>query len=187
MINVNTLKPGITFSFKNELYVVLDSHHSKQGRGQANVKTKVKNLKTGTIKVITFAGGSKVVLAHIEKQEMSFLYATDSTIVLMDQTSFEQFEIAKSKVEWESNFLIEGSLVKARFFENQLLDIELPPKVEMKVISAPDAVRGNTQSNPQKQVKIATGYELDAPMFIKVNDMIIINTSDGKYWGKGGK
>lgn len=184
MINVNTLKHGITFKENEEIFVVLESSHSKQGRGQANVKVKVKNLKTGSILIKTFTSGEKVKLAHISKKNMNFLYKDGLNIVLMDNVSFEQIEIPIKKVKWELNFLKEGTEVLIRKYENEVLDIELPTNIKLKVIESPNAIKGNTQSNPQKKVKLETGFEVETPMFINEGEKIVISSKTGKYVGR---
>ena len=185
MINVNTFKPGITFQENKELFVVINASHSKQGRGQANVKAKVKNLRTGAITIKSYTGGDKVQKAHIEKKDMDYLYNDGSNIVLMDQNTFEQFEIPLTKVEWELNFLIEGNKIQVRSYENEVLDVELPVNINLKVVESPEAVKGNTANNPQKKVKVETGYELEVPMFIKEGEIITISSETGKYVGRG--
>lgn len=185
MINVNEFRPGITFQFENEIFVVITAQHSKQGRGQANVKAKVKNLRTGATTIVTFSGGDRVHPAHIEKVSMSYLYNDGENIVLMDDQTFEQVFIENKKVEWETNFLIEGSKVKLRKFNNEILDIELPSKVELKISSTFDAVKGNTTSNPTKRATLETGFEIDVPLFIKEGEKIIISTDEGKYVSRG--
>lgn len=185
MINVNSFKPGITFQEGKDIFVVLEASHSKQGRGQASVKAKVKNLRTGSITVKSFTGGDKVGPAHISKKDMDFLYNDGANIVLMDQETFEQIEIPVEKVKWELNFLIEGNKVLVRKFENEVLDIELPINVELEVVEAPDAIKGNTANNPQKKVVLVTNYELEVPMFIKQGEIIIVSSETGKYVGRG--
>ncbi|UUD36697.1 Elongation factor P [Mycoplasmopsis californica] len=184
MINVNEFKPGITFQDDNEIYVVLEAQHSKQGRGQANVKAKAKNLRTGAITIKTYTGGDRVQPARIDKKNMSYLYNDGENIVLMDDETYEQIYIPITKVEWELNFMKESSRVMVRMFESEILDIELSANVDLVVVDAPDAVKGNTTTNPQKRVKVETGYELETPMFIKDNDVITISTQTGKYVGK---
>ncbi|WP_027120646.1 elongation factor P [Mycoplasmopsis lipofaciens] len=184
MINVNTFKGGITFEDENEIYVVIEAQHSKQGRGQANVKAKVKNLRTGSITIKSYTGGVMVKKAHIDKRPMNYLYSDGTNIILMDNETYEQVEIPLSHVEWEMNFLKEGSTVKIRKFKEEILDIELDSNVDLVVTEAPDAVKGNTANNPQKKVKVETGYELDTPMFIKEGDVISISTETGKYTGR---
>ncbi|SYV97785.1 Elongation factor P, partial [Mycoplasmopsis edwardii] len=100
MINVNEFKPGITFQDEGEIYVVLEAQHSKQGRGQANVKAKVKNLRSGSTTIKSYTGGDKVKPAHIDKRKMDFLYSDGENIILMDRETYEQIEIALNRVEW---------------------------------------------------------------------------------------
>ncbi|WP_025755523.1 elongation factor P [Mycoplasmopsis cricetuli] len=187
MINVNEFKPGITFQDEGEIFVVLEAQHSKQGRGQANVKAKVKNLRSGSITMKSYTGGDKVKKAHIDKRKMNYLYSDGENIFLMDNETYEQIEIPVKLVEWELNFLTEGSEVQIRKFEEEVLDIELPININIKVQSAPDAVKGNTTTNPQKKVILETGFEVETPMFIKDNDVIIVSTETGKYVGKSTK
>lgn len=187
MINVNTFKPGITFEDNGEIFVVLEAQHSKQGRGQANVKAKVKNLRTGSTVIKSYTGGVMVNKAHIDKRPMSYLYSDGESIILMDNETYEQVEIPLSHVEWEMNFLKEGMIVKIRKYKEEILDIELDDNITLKVTEAPDAVRGNTANNPQKKVKVETGYELETPMFINEGDQIIISTETGKYVGRANK
>ncbi|MFV8400998.1 MULTISPECIES: elongation factor P [Mycoplasma] len=187
MINVNEFKPGITFEDEGEIFVVLDAQHSKQGRGQANVKAKVKNLRTGSTTIKSFTGGDKVKPAHIDKRRMNFLYSDGENIILMDNETFEQVEIPVSHVEWELNFLKEGQEVQIRKFQEEVLDVELPANVDLLVTEAPDAVKGNTTTNPQKKVTVETGFELETPMFIKEGDVISVSTDSGKYVGKSNK
>lgn len=184
MINVNEFKPGITFQDEGDIFVVLEAQHSKQGRGQANVKAKVKNLRTGSTTIKSFTGGDRVKPAHIDKRKMNYLYNDGENIVLMDNETYEQVEIPLKNVEWELNFLKEGSEVQIRVFESEVLDVELPINVELRVSEAPDAVKGNTTTNPQKKVVLETGFELETPMFVKENDVIIVSTETGKYVGR---
>ncbi|VEU69339.1 Elongation factor P [Mycoplasmopsis californica] len=118
---------------------------------------------------------------------MSYLYNDGENIVLMDDETYEQIFIPVAKVEWELNFLKESSKVMVRMFEEEVLDIELSANVDLVVTNAPDAVKGNATTNPQKKVIVETGYELETPMFIKDNDVITISTQTGKYVGKANK
>lgn len=187
MINVNTFKPGITFQENGEIFSVVSATHSKQGRGQATVKAKVKNLRTGATTVKSYTGGDKVDPAHIDKKAMDFLYNDGTNIVLMDQETFEQIEIPLAKVEWELNFLKEGNKVQVRMFQAEVLDIEIPVNIELLVTEAPEAIKGNTANNPQKKIVLETGFELEAPMFIKEGETVVVSTDEGKYVGRGGK
>lgn len=184
MINVNNFKPGVTFEENGEIFSVINAQHSKQGRGQASVKAKVKNLRTGSITMKSYTGGDKVSPAHISKSPMDYLYNDGNDFIFMDSETFEQVGIPASNLSWESNFLVEGQKVNVRKYEQEILDIELPINLEVEVIEAPDAVKGNTQTKPTKKIKIGNGFELDAPMFIKEGEKIIVSTETGKYVGR---
>ncbi|MEE3928196.1 elongation factor P [Mycoplasmopsis ciconiae] len=187
MINVNEFKPGITFEDGGDIFVVLEAQHSKQGRGQANVKAKVKNLRSGSTTIKTYTGGDKVKPAHIDKRKMNYLYSDGENIILMDNETYEQVEIPVKNVEWELNFLKEGNVVQIRKYGEEVLDVELPANVDLTVTEAPDAVKGNTTTNPQKKVILETGFEVETPMFIKEGDVISVSTETGKYVGKSNK
>lgn len=184
VIDVNRFKPGITFEDDGNIYVVLEAQHSKQGRGQASVKTKVKNLRTGSTTMKTYTGGERVNAAYIELKNHTYSYNDGNNVILMDQETYESREIPLARVSNELNFIVEGSQVKLRMYGDELLDIEIPVKVELKVIEAADAVKGNTTTNPQKKVIVETNYELEVPMFIKQGDRIIVSSETGKYVGK---
>ncbi len=185
MFNVNNFKPGMTFELDDNIFLVIEAQHSKQGRGQASVKAKVKNMRTGAIIFKTFIGGDKVARAHIEKKPMNYLYNDSKNIILMDNNTFDQLEIPLKNVEWEKNFLKERMNVEVRTFNDEILGLEIPQHIELEVIEASDAIKGNTQNNPQKKVKLETGFELDVPMFIKKGEKIIVSSETGKYIGRG--
>ncbi|WP_373435178.1 elongation factor P [Metamycoplasma equirhinis] len=184
MINVNDLKSGTTFQLEGNIYVVLEAQHSKQGRGQANVKVKVKDLRTGSTTIKSFTGGEKVKKAMIDKVNMDYLYNAGEVVILMDQETFEQIEIPVENLKWELNFLKEGQKVLVRKFEQEVLDIELPVNVNLLVTESPDAVKGNTAQAAQKKVTVETGYIVETPLFIKEGEVISISTETGKYVGR---
>ena len=181
MINVNNFKSGMTFEIKEGIFSVISSSHSKQGRGQASVKAKIKNLRTGAVLYKTWNGGNQVSKAHISKIKMNYLYNDGVNYFFMDNDTYEQIEIPIVKVKWEINFLIEGSNVLVRKFNEEILDIELPPKVSLSIKEVEDAIKGNSQNNPQKIAILETGYSVFVPIFIKNNEKIIISTETGLY------
>ena len=138
----------------------------------------------GTTTYITYTGGTMVDKAFVEKNEMQYLYAEQTTIVLMDTTSFEQIEIPLANVKDELPFLIGGSNIMVTTFEGQVLGVELDKNVTLTVSEAPDAVQGNTVTNALKKITLETGLEIDAPQFIKPGDKIVVTTTDRKYVGK---
>jgi len=181
MINVNDFKTGMTISYEGNLYQVLEFQHVKPGKGAAIVKTKLKNLRTGSIVEQTFNSGIKVPSAHVEKIKMQYLYESNGMYTFMNMNTYEQVELAKSQMEYESKFLKEGLEVLIFFYESEMLGIELPEKIDYKIIATEPAVKGNTATNAQKDATIETGMLVKVPLFIEQGEEIIVSTKDGKY------
>ena len=181
MINVNDFKTGMTISYENNLYQVLEFQHVKPGKGAAIVKTKLKNLRTGSIIEQTFNSGIKVPQAHVEKIKMQYLYVTSGNYTFMNMNTYEQVELPQNKIANESKFLKEGLEVLIFFYEGEMLGIELPEKVDYKITETEPAIKGNTATNATKDAIIETGLLVKVPLFIEQDEEIIVSTKDGKY------
>ena len=181
MINVNDFKTGQTINYDGNLYQVLEFQHVKPGKGAAIVKTKLKNLRTGSIVEQTFNSGIKVPTAHVDKIKMQYLYNDGNMYSFMNMNTYEQVEIDKSQISNEVKFLKEGLEVILYFYENEMLGIELPEKIDFKIIQTEPAVKGNTATNATKDAIIETGYLVKVPLFIEQDEEIIVSTKDGKY------
>lgn len=184
MIIVNDLKPGITIEYENNIYVVLDISHNKTAMRQMIVKAKAKNLRTGTIIDLSFTGGDKVEQARIDKREMQYLYDDGTYCIFMDNETYEQLEIPMEKLTWELNFIKPNSNVNISMYEGEVLGVILPDKVELQIVEAEPAVKGDTATSATKNAKLETGLEIRVPLFINNEEMIVVNTADGKYSGR---
>ncbi len=183
-MQVNDLRPGSTFLYEGNIFVVLENSFSKTGRQQGKVTVKVKNLRSGARVELTFTGGDKVDKAMIEKKDMQFLYNDGTNCVLMDTETYDQVEIPSKKLTWELKFLTDGTMVKLTEYEGEVLGISIPEKLELTIVEAEPAVKGDTTSGAQKKAKLETGLEIQVPLFIKNGEKIIVNTNDGKYSGR---
>ncbi|AKX34385.1 elongation factor P [Spiroplasma litorale] len=181
---VNDLRPGNTFLYDGNIFVVLENSFSKTGRQQGKVSLKVKNLRTGARVDLTFTGGDKVDKALIEKKDMQYLYNDGNICMLMDTETYEQVEIPSTKLEWELKFITDGTLVKLTEYNGEILGITIPEKMELTVTEVEPAVKGDTTSGAQKKAVLETGIEITVPLFIKEGEKIIVNTNDGKYYGR---
>lgn len=181
MLSITDLKTGTKIAIENDPWVVLSYSHSKQGRGGAVVKTKLKNLKTGATIDKTFQGADKLEEADLSKKKASYLYCDNENAFFMDSESYEQFEIPLSKIFDEKKYLIENSPIDILNYNNEPINIELPIKMTFIVTSAPPAVKGNSAGSITKKVTIETGTQIDAPIFIKENDKIVVDTRSGSY------
>jgi elongation factor P len=181
MITTSDFKTGVTIEYQGSIYQIMDFQHVKPGKGQAYVTTKLKNLRTGSTTIYNFQAGEKMPTAMIEKKKMQYIYKDSDLLTFMDQETFDQIEIPESRLEWETNFLMEGMEVIVIDYHGEVLGVSLKEKVELKVVDAPPAVSGNTAQNALKEVILETGFKVFAPMFINSGDVIIVNTLTGKY------
>lgn len=185
MLNSTEIKPGMCFTWENELYQCLDISLNKTAMAKMKVKVKVKNSRTGVVKELSLISGDKVEQAFIDKREMQYLYDTGEALVFMDTETYEQIEIPSSRVEWEKQFLRESMNVSIQVYEgNEILGVNLPDKVELQVVECEPAVKGDTATSASKLAKVETGLELRVPLFINQDEMIVVSTADGKYSGR---
>ncbi|ATQ35565.1 elongation factor P [Mesoplasma entomophilum] len=183
-MSVNDLRPGTTFIYEGNLFVVIEQSFSKTGRQQGKVSVKAKNLRTGSRVEITFTGGEKVEKAMIERKDMQYLYNDGTDAYLMDTDTYEQIQIPMTRLEWESKFLTDGLMIKMTEFDGEVLGISLPDKVELEVTEAEAAVKGDTTSGALKKAVVETGLDIMVPLFVNVGTRVIISTVDGKYSGR---
>jgi len=181
MIDVNDLKKGVTFEFDNQLYKVVDYHHNKTGRGNATIRVKARNLRTYSNIEMTFNSGERVQDVRLEYHNVQFLYSDGDLFHFMDMETFDQPAISADLIGDSSKFLKEGVEVKLTFFENEPLDVELPTTIDLKVVKAEDAVRGDTATGVTKKVEVETGAEVSTPSFVNEGDTIRIDTRTGDY------
>ena len=184
MLEAGDFKNGLTFIFEGQIYQVLDFMHVKPGKGAAILKTKLKNLRSGSIIERNFNTNLRFEQAQIDKKETQFSYASDGTYFFMDMESYDMYELSEEQVGFYKNFLSEGCAVSVKFFESEILSIELPDKMTLTVTETSGAVAGNTAQTATKDAICETGLLVKVPLFIKQEDKIIVSTIDGKYCGR---
>ena len=184
MINVGDLRPGMTFQYDGNLYVVLEYSHNKTARAAANIKVKMKNMRTGSTTEVTFGNSEKVAKAHIEKRKMQYLYDSGDMLVFMDNETYDQIEIPSDRLQWELNFLKPSDEVEVTSFENEVLGVQLPVNVAFPITETEPAVKGDTATGASKNATIETGFQIKVPLFISEGEKVIVNTEDGKYQGR---
>lgn len=181
MISVNDFRTGLTIEVDNSIWQVIDFQHVKPGKGAAFVRSKLRNLRTGSIQEKTFRAGEKVEKAHIETKSMQYLYSTGDAHTFMDTNTFEQLELPASKIEYELKFLKENMQVKIMTYESETLGVELPNTVELTVTETEPGLKGDTQSGGSKSATLETGYVVQVPLFINEGDVLVIDTRSGQY------
>lgn len=181
MIDVNDLRKGVIFEYDGSLYRVLEYTHHKPGRGNAIIRIKMRNIRTGSTMERTFNSGERVQDIRLDYSNVSYLYKDGDNYVFMDGETFEQPTIPGSLVGDYAGYLKEGMEVKLTFYQNEPLDIELPTSVDLKVVQAEVAVRGDTATGVTKKVVVETGATVDVPLFVKEGDTIRVDTRTGEY------
>ena len=181
MVNVNDLKVGMTVQYEGNIYIVLDKEHVKPGKGAAIVKAKLKNLRTGSIAEYSFNSTIRLETARIEKKPMQFLYAMNDVYYFMNMNDYEQIELSKDLIGDDAKLLKENLEVDIMFFEGEMLGMNLPDKIEMKVVHTEPAVKGNTTSSAMKDATLESGLVIKVPLFIEQDEVILISSKDGKY------
>lgn len=181
MISTSDFKTGMTIEYNGNIYQIIEFQHVKPGKGQAFVRTKLRNLRANSVIDITFNAGEKVEKALIEKKKVQYLYFSGGLYSFMDMETYEQVEIEEARLEMEKNFLLEGMEVIIIDFHGEILGVQIPEKVTLEVTECAPGVKGNTAANATKDAIVETGYRVLVPLFVEVGDKIIINTNDGKY------
>ncbi|MCF7794884.1 elongation factor P [Patescibacteria group bacterium] len=181
MFNINQLKVGKVIEENNEPYIITETNHHKMARGGAVLKTKLKNLITGNVLDKTFQGNDKAKEAETERKKADYLYKDENEAYFMNNETFEQFSLSLDQLGEQVKYLKEGTEVTVLYFQSQAVSIELPIKMDFKVISSPPGVKGNSAGNVNKTVEIETGANIGVPLFINEGDIIKINTETGEY------
>ncbi len=181
MLKITDLKPGVIFKFESNPYIVISSEHSKSGRGGAILRSKIKNLLNGAIISRTFKGSDNLEEVQLERKKSQYLYSDNNKHYFMDSQTFEQFEIDKTSLGESSNFLKEGQDIDVILYEEKPINIDIPIKIDLKVTYTEPGFKGNTQSTTFKPAKLETGATVEVPLFINIDDIIRVDTRDGRY------
>lgn len=181
MVSTNDFKTGMTIIHEGGIYSIMEFQHVKPGKGAAFVRTKLRNMRTGGIIDYTFNAGIKIERALIEKEEMQYIYESGDNYVFMNTETYDQVEISKVQLTNELKYLSEGLTVQVISHQGEIIGVNLPDKVSLKVTKSDPAIKGDTKTNAMKDAIVSTGYQLKVPMFIEEEEVIIINTQTGEY------
>lgn len=184
LININDIKNGMTVLVDGKLCSIVDFQHVKPGKGSPFVKVKFKNLRTGATTENTFNTNVKLEKAHVDKIKSQFLYSAGDSYVFMNNETYEQTELTKDQLGDSAKYLKEGLEIRINSYEGELIGIDLPEKIEYKVETAEDAVKGNTSTGATKDATMENGLVVKVPLFIKAGETIVVSTLDGSYSGR---
>lgn len=181
MIDVNQLRRGVTFLHDGALLKVTEYTHNKPGRGKATIRVKVRDLRTGTNREVTFSSGDRVEDVRMDKSTYQYLYDDGQFYVFMDTSTYEQRNVNHGVLEGDAKYLRDNLEIELLSFEGEVIDYELPKSMEFEVVEAENAVAGDTATGATKDVITETGLKVRTPLFVQVGDRIKVNTDTGEY------
>lgn len=181
MVTAGDFKKGITIEWDGGVWNIVDFQHVKPGKGAAFVRTKIKNVMTGTVVERTFNPTDKMPRAIIESKEMQYLYNDGSLYYFMDPESYEQMPLNHDQVEDAIQYVKENTNVTIKFFKGSAFSVEAPNFVDLEITQTEPGFKGDTTSNTYKPATTETGYTLMVPLFINIGDIIKIDTRTGEY------
>ena len=183
-INVTELRPGNYFLEDGNIYLVLDILLNKSAMRKMVAKVKIKNVRTGSITDMSANSGYQVETIRLEKKKMNYLYDGGDFLVFMDNATYEQVEIPQERLTWEKQFLTENLEVEIVTYEDEILGINLPAKVTLKIVECEPAVRGDTVNKAMKDAILETGLKVRVPLFVNNGDSVLVRTDTGDYDGR---
>jgi elongation factor P len=181
MVSAGDFRNGLTFEMDDSVFTVIEFQHVKPGKGAAFVRTKLKNVITGSVTERTFNPTDKFPTAYIERKDMQYLYNDGDLYYFMDKETFEQLPINKDDLSDNFKFVKENMDVKILSVKGKVFGIEPPFFVELKVVETDPGFKGNTATNTTKPAKLETGATIGVPLFINEGDMIRVDTRTGEY------
>ncbi|MGH2536174.1 MAG: elongation factor P [Candidatus Promineifilaceae bacterium] len=181
MIDVNQLRRGTTFLHDGEIYKVTEYSHNKPGRGKATIRVGVRNVRSGSNLQLTFTSSDRVEDIRLDKRPVQYLYDDGQFFVFMDSDTYEQTPVAHATFGEDARWFKENMELNLLFYEGQVLDYDLPLNVELEVVSAENAVAGDTATGATKEVTTETGLKVRTPLFVETGDTIRVDTRSGAY------
>ncbi len=163
------------------LYRVLDYHHSKPARGNAYIRTKIRDVRTGATLERTFVSGDRVQDIRLDHRTVQYLYSDGALYHFMDVDSFEQITLSKETLGDIVNYLVENNTLDLSSHEGEPLDLELPITVDLEVVHTEPGFRGDTANAANKPATLSTGLVIQVPLFVQVGDTVRVDTRDGSY------
>jgi elongation factor P len=181
MIDSGELRKGLTIELDDKLYQVMDYQHIKMGRGSAQVRLKLRDIRSGHTIERSFQASEKFTRARLDSRAMQYLYNDGDAHYFMDKETFEQIPIAASQLGDTLDYLKEGMSLEVSSYKGELVGVELPITVELEVTETGPGFKGDTATAGNKPAKLETGITIQVPMFINNGDIIKVDTRTGEY------
>jgi elongation factor P len=181
MISTGELRKGVAIELDGELWQILDYHHIKMGRGSAQVRITLRNIKRGQTVERSFQAGSKWPRAQMEKRPVQFLYRDDDAFHFMETDSYEQFQLSADQLGEAVQYLKDGMTLDRTSYQGETIGVELPVTVDLKVVETEPGFAGDTQTGARKPAHTESGLVVQVPIFVEPGDTIRVDTRTGEY------
>ena len=184
MISSNDFRSGTSIELDGSVWRVVEFLHVKPGKGSAFVRTKLKNAQTGNVVEKTFRAGETVPQAILDKRTMQHTYKEADQFVFMDMETYEEVRLSEGQIGDRVKYLLEEMEVNVLFWNDQVIDVELPNTVVLEVTETDAGVKGDTATGGTKPAIVSTGAQVNVPLFISIGEKIKIDTREDKYLGR---
>lgn len=181
MADTSDFRNGLIIKFKNDLYSIVDFQHVKPGKGGAFVRSTVRNLRTGRVLENTFRSGEKVEVVRVERRKYQYLYSDGDSLICMDNETYDQIHIQKKLFSEGVKFLKESEEVEVLLNGTEIISVEIPIFINLKVVETEPGFKGDTATGAVKSAKLETGADLSVPLFINEGDVLKVDTRTGEY------
>jgi len=181
MASTSDFRTGMTIRMDGELWNIVEFQHVNPGNWRAFVRAKLKSLKSGKVVEIRFRAGEAIEVIRIDTKEYQYLYHDGTSYVFMDKETYDQINVEEKLIGDGAQFLKESETIKIMFNGNDIISVEMPITVELKVVETPPGVKGDTATGAQKPAKVETGASVNVPLFINEGDTIKVDTRSGNY------
>lgn len=181
MISTNEFKKGSKIEYKGDPYEIIDFQHVKMQQRAPIVRTKMKNIRTGSVIWETFKSGERFDTAALEEKSMQYLYSEGDIFFFMDIEDYEQFSLTSKQLGESKEFLKDNIDVKVLYYRGSPITIELPIFVELKIMKTAPGIRGDTASGGSKPATLETGAVIKVPLHLNEGDVIRVDTRTGEY------
>lgn len=181
MISTGELRKGVIIEMDGQLFGVLEYQHLKIGRGSAQVRMRIKNVRTGAISERTVQAGEKFTRVRLDHRSMQYLYQDENHYVFMDQETYEQVPLTAEQLGDAVNYLKEGIVLEVLFYENEPVGVEMPITVELRITEAAPGFKGDTAAGGTKPATLETGVTIQVPLFVNEGEVVRVDTRTGTY------
>jgi elongation factor P len=181
MISTSELRKGVAIELDGELWQILDYHHIKMGRGSAQVRITLRNIKRGQTIERSFQAGTKWPRAQMERRPVQFLYRDGDDFFFMDNDNYDQFSLTADQLSDAVNYLKDGMTLDRTAYQGETIGVELPVTVELRVTQTEPGFAGDTAQGARKAATLETGLVVQVPLFVVEDDVVRVDTRTGEY------